>query len=115
MVFRWDVGSAMQGAVSLFALAIWICSVQLLVLLVSERSAVFRRGQAVLGCGWLHHEQGGMGFVYVFCKWHCAFAVVSGLYADFSMQLSASSGVVPVGVVRLGRCRLTILSGVPGL
>ena len=65
---------------------------------------MFQRGQAVLGCGRLHHEQGGMGFVYVFCEWHCALAVVSGLHADLSMQLSASSGVVPVGDAGSG-CR----------
>ena len=54
------------GGVGLFALAVWIGSGQILVLLGSERSAVFQRGQAVLGCGRLNPEQGDMRFVYLF-------------------------------------------------
>ena len=72
---------------------------------LSARSAVLPLGQAVLGSGWVHNTPGPewcvctMGFVYcVGCSWQYAFAVLSKQCVDLSMQLSARSPVMPMGL-----------------
>ena len=69
---------------------------------------MLRRGQAFWSCGRLPDTHGpkcctgGTGFVYCAAGTVQLLLFVRGLYADFSMQLSAIRCVVPMGLARLG-------------